>query len=343
MVDLRGTAPFTFNPSKLGSVKPTLGSPEGFELCAQDLKTIFGIEDQYFGKVPRRIITPVLQGKWYKENWYSVRGFLYILEPQSWVPVIRHGKTIAASSFEPTYTGQEETVKEDKFNTGTSAELKIEGGGTYFGATSNIKSNRSLSFRYSNTAAIQKKLETAGTSDSTHIHQLFVYPVLRCKVIKRQRIDYTINNSSKELKWTPESYNSGYWDARWVADSRIQEIRKLILHPVPMDGNGLGHKAHMLPIPTVTADGELEVTTIMSRKGWIDWYHYDIPWETEKDFGEETIDLAAPDNDVAFRPMSTWTTLVSSISNPITRFESSFADRFSSLPWPPNHGVSYRI
>jgi hypothetical protein len=70
----------------------------------------------------------------------------------------------------------------------------------------------------------------------------------------------------------------------------------------------------------------------MSRKGWIDWYHYDIPWETEKDFGEETIDLAAPDNDVAFRPMSTWTTLVSSISDPITRFESSFADRFSSLP-----------
>lgn len=311
MADLSGTAPFNFNPSKLGSIKPALGQPEGQDLSEEDLKSIFGIEGRFFGKVPKRIITPVLKGQWYTENWYSVKGYLYVLEPQSWVPVLGHGKTLPASSFKTTYTNEEETVTETKFNAGTSAELTVEAGGTYFGVTANVKSNSDISFRYSSTTTTKEKLETTGTSGSTPIHQLFVYPVLRCKVIKKQRIDYTINDSSSELKWTGESYNPGYWDARWVADSRTHELSKLVRHPVPMEGNGLGHKGYILPIPTLTGDGELDVTTIMSRQGWVDWYHYDVPWETEADFGDETIDLAAPNNDVAFRPMSTWTTLVS--------------------------------
>lgn len=252
------------------------------------------------------------------EHWYSVKGYLYVLEPLEWVPVIARGKTLPASNFTTTYSNEEETITETKFNAGTSAELKIEAGGTYFGVTADVKSNSDISFRYSSTTTTKEKLETTGTSGTTPIHQLFVYPVLRCRVVKRQRVDYTINDSSEELKWTPDSYNDGYWNERWVADGRTHELNKLVRHPVPMDGNGLGHKGYILPIPTVDEDGELDVTTIMSRQGWVDWYHYDIPWETEEDFGDEKMDLAAPDNDVAFRPMSTWTTLVSSISDTVT-------------------------
>lgn len=322
MADLQGTAPFTFNPSKLGTVKPTLAEPEGQDIPLDHLSAIFGIDGQTFGKLPRRIITPVLQGQHQTEQWYSVKGYLYVLEPQSWVPVLGHGKTIPASAFKTSYTNKCETITETKFNAGTSAELTIEAGGTYFGVTANVKSTSEIAFGYSSSSTTTESLEITGTSGNTPIHQLFVYPVLRCKVVKRQRIDYTINDSSKELKWTPESYNPGYWDARWVADGRTQEIKNLIRHPVPTEGSGLGHKAYLLPIPTITGDGELDITTILSREGWVDWYHYDIPWETEADFGEETIDLAAPDNDVAFRQQTTWTTLVSLISDPLTRLGS---------------------
>lgn len=319
MADIKGTAPFTFNPSKLGHVEPGLGDPEGQKLNKEDLKAIFGIDGDYFGKLPKRIITPVLRGQWKTENWYSVKGYLYVLEPQIWVPVMSHGKTLPASSFKTTFTSEEETISSSSFNAGTQAELTVEAGGTYFGVTANVKSSSDISFKYQTSTTVKEKLSTEGASGAIPIHQLFVYPVLRCKVIKRQRIDYTINDSSAELKWGSHSYDAGFWDERWVDATRTQELSQLIHHPVPMEGNGLGHKAYMLPIPTLDDDGELDVTTIFSRQAWIDWYHYDVDWETEDQFGEETIDLAAPQNDVAFRPMSTWTTIVSSLPDHNTR------------------------
>ena len=314
--DRTGSEPFHFDPSKLGTVKPTLAESEGYALTIEDLRSIFGIQPEYFAKLPKRMVIPVLEGRWYTENWYSTTGDLYVVEPEAWVAKVSHGETMPASTFKTTYVKTEETLTETKFNAGTSAEVKFEAGGTYFGVSANVKSSSNLSFTYSKSSTTKENLETKGTSGDEPVHQLFVYPTLRCKVIKRQRIDYTINDSSRELKWTGESYNPGYWDKRWVSDKRLGEVRKLGYHPVPMEGNGLGHKAMILPVPQLTADNDLEITTIMSREGWIDWYVYDLPWDT----AEKTITLAAPHNDGAFRPMSTWTTLVSEalLHNPPT-------------------------
>ncbi|KAK3943795.1 hypothetical protein QBC46DRAFT_446578 [Diplogelasinospora grovesii] len=304
--DRTGSEPFHFDPDKLGKVKPTLAEAEGYTLSVEDLKDVFGIDATYFGKLPKRLLVPALSGRWYTEQWYSVTGYLYIVEPEAWVPQVSHGRTLPASTFKTTYVKTVETVEETKFNAGASAQVTISAGGTYYGVTVEAKASSELSFNYSTSTTTKETLETKGVSGDTPIHQLFVYPTLRCKVIKKQRIDYTINDSSKELKWTGESYKPGYWDARWVADKRLDEIRKVQFHPVPMDGNGLGGKAYMLPVPEVTADGELDITTIMSRQGWIDWYVYDIAWQTVAD---QKITLAAPHNDVAFQPMSTWTTI----------------------------------
>ncbi|KAL1617879.1 hypothetical protein SLS56_010801 [Neofusicoccum ribis] len=306
--DRTGSAPFQFNANRLGTIKPYLAEPEGIDLSTDELKLVFGIQEQYFAKLPKRMVIPVLEGRWYTEHWHSTTGYLYVVEPEAWVPQVSHGDTMPASAFKTTYVREEETITETKFNAGTSAEVSIEAGGTFYGVTANVKSTSDISFRYSSSTTTKESLETTGTSGNAPIHQLFVYPKLRCKVIRKQRIDYTINDSSEELKWTGDSYRNGYWGERWVSDKRLGRVRNLGLHPVPMDGNGLGHKAYVLPIPELTDGGDdIDVTTIMSRQGWVDWYVYDIDWEEVED--DETIDLAAPRNGVAFRPMTTWTTL----------------------------------
>ncbi|RYP85961.1 hypothetical protein DL770_004974 [Monosporascus sp. CRB-9-2] len=303
--DRTGSEPFSFDPNKLGTVKPSLADPEGYALSVDELESIFGIKARYFANLPRRLVVPVLQGGWHTENWYSTKGYLYVVEPQAWVPKVAHGETMPASQFKTTYTREQETITETKFNASTSAEVKIEAGGSYYGITASVKSSNELSFKYSSSTTTKETLETKGIGGNVPIHQLFVYPTIRCKVIKKQRIDYTINDKSAELKWTPDSYNAGYWDNRWVSDERLSDVKKLQFHPVPMEGNGLGNKAYILPLPILTADNDIDVTTIMSRKGWVDWYVYDVPWSS----ADQTIDLAAPRNDVAFRAMTTWTTL----------------------------------
>ena len=76
-----------------------------------------------------------------------------------------------------------------------------------------------------------------------------------------------------------------------------------------MEGNGLPDKCSILPVPKALENGELEITTLLTRTGWDYWLRYDLPWVSE--LQNKTITIAAPRNDGAFQPMSTWTTIVS--------------------------------
>ncbi|KAK4224213.1 hypothetical protein QBC38DRAFT_515422 [Podospora fimiseda] len=303
-----GSEPFHFDPDKLGKIKPTLAPAEGYTLSVEDLRLIFGIDASYFGNLPKNFVVPVLEGCWHSENCYQVTGYLYVVKPEAWVPQVSHGETLPASAFKTTYVKQQETVTETKFNAGTSAQVNISAGGSFFGLSAELKASAEISFNHSTSTTTKETLETHGIQGDEPIHQLFIYPTLRCKVIKKQPIEYTIkNDSSRELKWTPDYDNRPYWEARRVKDRRVNEIRDLQIHPVPMKGNGLADKTYILPVPEVNASGELDVTTIISRQGWSDWFKYDAEWTTVN----QKITLAAPHNDVAFRPMTTWTTIVS--------------------------------
>jgi hypothetical protein len=311
--DRTGTQPFHFDPDKLGKVKPKLAQAEGYTLSVDDLRDIFGIEAKHFGKLPKRLIVPILEGNWQTENWYQVTGNLYIVEPEAWVPQVVHRRTLPVSTFKTTHTNKQETVAETKFAANASAKVSISAGGSFngviFEAKAEAEASSLVSFDYSVLSTTTETLETSGVQGNEPVHQLFVYPLLRCKVIKKQRINYTINDSSEELKWTADSYKEGYWDAHWVAAKRMKEILQYAFDPVPMKGKGLGHKAKILPVPKVTATGELNVTTVMTRQGWLDWYVYDREWQTVTN--NQKISFASPNNEVAFQPMATWTTIVS--------------------------------
>ncbi|PGH26584.1 hypothetical protein AJ80_01713 [Polytolypa hystricis UAMH7299] len=300
------SGPLTFDDSKVGTIKIPMVASSGYDLSPTELKKIFGIDAARFGSLPKRIVVPVLEGSWYTEQWYSVTGWLYILEPSAWVPQVSHGRTEAVSKFKKEYTKEVKSVSETKFNASTSASLEIEAGGSYMGITASLKSSNEIKFEVSKSTTVDETLKTSGKVGDVPVHELFVYPNLRCKVVKKQRIDYTINNSSEELKWTPDSYREGYWGERWVGDSNLGSLKKLAWHPVPMSGNGLAGKAYILPTPQNAANGDVEITTVMSRQGWKDWYHYDVPWQTATD---QTITLAVPNNTIAFQPTGTWAVL----------------------------------
>ena len=306
--------PFQLDSDKIGSVKPTLGEVQGYQLKPEELKNVFGINPDYFGKIPKHIVIPVLHGRHYIEDWYRVTGYLYEVEPKEWVPVISHGKTMPASAFKTTYVREEEKMSQTDFNAGTEAEVSIEAGGSYYGVTAKVKSDTTLSFKYSQSTTTKESLTTKGVSGNEPIYQLFLYPILKGKAVRRQRVDYTINNSSKELKWMESEGH--FWKDREVSDERLADVRKLAFHPVPMEGNGLPEKGYILPLPWFEGD-ELKYTTLMSRESWEDWYIYDkeSPWE----HCDKQISVASPHNGVAFQSMSTWTTLVSLLTFPLVQ------------------------
>lgn len=300
------SGPLNFDDSKVGMIKVPMLESSGYHLNPDELQAIFGIDGSRFGALPKRIAVPVLDGRWYKENWYSVTGWIYVLEPVAWIPQVSHGRTVAASKFKKEYTKEVTTLSEMKFNASASASLEIAAGGSYMGMTASVKSSNEIKFEVSKSTTVDEKVKESGEVGDVPVLELFVYPTLKCKVIKKQRIDYTINNSSQELKWTSDSYRTGYWDERWIGDSNLGPLKKLAWHPVPMSGDGLADKAYIIAVPQNAAHGDIDFTTIMTREGWKDWYHYDIPWEAGED---QTITLAVPVNTVAFQPTGTWAVL----------------------------------
>jgi hypothetical protein len=302
-----GTGPVQFDSSKVKTVKPRLAEARGYHLSQHQLQTIFGINGSRFVDIPGRMVIPVLEGRWYTEKWYMTTGYLYLVEPQAWIPQTLHGSTLPVSKFKTEHTTEARSVSETNFNAGTSASLDIEAGGSYYGVTAGVKSSSSVEFKASTSSTVTNASTTTGSTGDLPVRELMVYPILQCKVIKKQRIEYTINDESSELKWG-NSYEDGFWNERNVPDTRLNEVKKLAYHPVPMSGGGLGEKAYLLPVPQVTSNGDVEVTTLLSRQGWTDWYHYDVAWEDGNDM---TIEVAVPNNSVAFRPMATWTILVS--------------------------------
>ncbi|KAK5991606.1 hypothetical protein PT974_09891 [Cladobotryum mycophilum] len=302
----RGPEPFHFDDSKLGTVVPVLGEIEGYNVNITNLHDIFGINATNFGKVPKRMVVPALKGRHTVENWYETSGYLYVVEPEAWIPEILLLNNLPASKFITQHEKESETITETKFNAGTSAELTISARASYFGVTAEAKSHSSMSFQYTKSTTTKETLKTTGKTGDQPVYQLALYPLLKCKVIKRQRIEYTINDSSEEIKWGTHSYEKWFWDNHYVNPNRLDEVEKATLHPVPMEGNGLGNKAYMLPVPQLTKSGELDVLTLLTRTGWKGWYRYDAhEWENVN----MEITVAAPDNHVAFRPAMTWTTL----------------------------------
>lgn len=118
------------------------------------------------------------------------------------------------------------------------------------------------------------------------------------QIIKKQRIDYTVNNVD-QLTWTGKTGAS--WAGLKIDRSRVLDIEQYQIHPVPMTGDGLADRAFILPV-LKDVNGELQVTTLVSRSGWKHWYVYDgADWEDDND--RSPLPLAAPENDVAFKPM----------------------------------------
>jgi hypothetical protein len=208
--------------------------------------------------------------------------------------------------FETEYEKTEIKKSEVVFNASTSLNVTIEGGGSYSGVTASMKSTTDVSFGVQKSTFVQEQWVTKGKSGQVPIYKLFVFPLLRVRLIKRQHISFTINNSSEELKWSGDSYRDGYWGERWVGAGRLSRVTGLQYNPVPMSGWACPEKAYILPVPKVDDKGEFSATTVMSRQGWKDWYVYDgAKWEGIP-AGESTVmDLSARYNDCAFQPMYT--------------------------------------
>ncbi|RYP15730.1 hypothetical protein DL765_005532 [Monosporascus sp. GIB2] len=99
-----------------------------------------------------------------------------VMPPQAWVPKVAHGETMPAAHVKTTYTKEQETITETKFNASTSAEVTIEARGSYYGITASVKSSNELSFKYSSSTMRKESLEIKGTSGNVPIHQLSIYP-----------------------------------------------------------------------------------------------------------------------------------------------------------------------
>ncbi|KAK4100188.1 hypothetical protein N658DRAFT_497662 [Parathielavia hyrcaniae] len=58
------------------------------------------------------------------------------------------------------------------------------------------------------------------------------------------------------------------------------------------------------------ADGEMEVTTLVSRKGWHNWYIWEeSQWEAVSPTERELLIVPAPQGQTAFQAETVWTPL----------------------------------
>ncbi|KAJ2915979.1 hypothetical protein MD484_g4438, partial [Candolleomyces efflorescens] len=280
-----------FDPTKVKTVKPGLGKARGYQLSPEELRQIFEIDSNRFGELPGRIVIPVLEGHFVSPGWTSftveVTGYLYLVEPATWIPQVFRGDTIPASTFKTTYTKEVKTVEETKFTATTSASVNISAGGSYLGITVDAKASSTIDLKFEKTRTSEETRKTEGTTGKAVV-ELMVYPILQCKVLKKQRINYTME--------------------RRVADGRLTAaVRRLAYHPVPMSGDtSSAGDTWILPVPQVTSDGGVEITTLISRNNWSDWFHYDVSWD-DCSGSQETIDVAAKENGgVAFGPLASW-------------------------------------
>ncbi|KAI0097006.1 hypothetical protein GGR51DRAFT_486843 [Nemania sp. FL0031] len=304
-----------FDQDKVPTKTLPMLESSGFRLSVKELATVFGIDSARFGALSTRIVVPVLEGSHEKYNatkdWYGVDGWLYIVEPTVWVPQVSHGRTRPVFEFKGEYKKESHTISETKFNASTAAALDIEAGGAYMGITASTKSTKDITFEVSKSSTVDDAVEGRGPWGEHHAVELFVYPTLKCKVVKKQRMTYRINEATSELEWSKDSAQAGWWDERYVNDGSLGPLKKLVWHPVPLYGgdakDGLPEKGWMLAVPHNAPNGDIDVTTLLSRSAWHNYFWYDVPWETVTD--GQTITLAVPNNSIAFQPAATWAVL----------------------------------
>lgn len=139
--------PLSFDEEKLGKVKPTLAESETYQLSTQQLESIFGIDQNYFGKLPKHMIVPVLNSFYHKYEWHSVVGHLYLVEPVAWVPQVHQTAMIPASSFKGEFENTTETITREVLNFGASAEISVTAGASYWGVTVEAKASSSIDWK----------------------------------------------------------------------------------------------------------------------------------------------------------------------------------------------------
>ncbi|KAJ2919646.1 hypothetical protein MD484_g817, partial [Candolleomyces efflorescens] len=305
-----------FDATRVKTVRPTLGKVKGYNLEEDELKAIFGIDAKRFGELPSRMVVPVLEGQQI-HNGTSITGNLYLVEPVAWIPHVWYSKTIPAGVFKTQHNTTVKTVAEATFTCGTSASLNIQGTANYNNISATAKFSCEMSLSIMKSCSTTETSTTTGTTGDVPIHELMIYPVLQCKVIKLQKLNYSSVISSSgsltpEITWgrhSGDDIDNDFWERRRVASTRLGEgILKLSYHPIPMTGH-VDSSMYLLPVPQMTSTGEVEVTTLLSRSNWKDWFHYDAPWENPT-HSDQIINIAVPNNGVAFRPMATWTDLV---------------------------------
>jgi hypothetical protein len=305
----RAKPPIDFDKFLLPRIRPRLGPAADFGLSSDQVIEIFGINPDNFTPIPSRLVVPVLKGRRESGGSFRTRGWLYILEPQEWLPIVRHGDSVTVSEFAtPQSKMRSLGVAESKFNSGCKASISFENDGSFYGTRPGVRQTINAAFEYSDTSVTKAQLRRDGVAHDTLVQELLLYPTLRCRGIKRQRIDYTVNVASKSLEWATKPSNADGMERVRVRASRLAGRigSKLSLHPVPVHGSESEDEARLLAVPKMAPDGEMQIMTLLSRIDWPDWYIY----EAELQEWTKTIDLAAAQNDVAVRPTSCWTTLL---------------------------------
>ncbi|KAK7421106.1 hypothetical protein QQZ08_010110 [Neonectria magnoliae] len=302
-VDRSKTEPIDFDDSKLGKVKPILAKAEGFTLSSKELRDVFGMRPNAFGTLPRRIVIPDFKAT-PKADGYQVSGYLYIVEPVAWVPRVRHGVTIPLSVFKKPSVKEEKPVHESALNKpGVAAQLITNTSGALIGTKAEPLTNNAI-----HSTATKDGLEVRDNLPPFPIHQLTVFPMLRVRALKQQRIELHLN-ASKKLTWA-KTETAGYWDKTVVSAKRISPaVGSFQLHPLPLQGpDDLSKLLFIQPVPRLLDNGELEVTTLISRSGWPEWYLWeDTHWVDAAP--NRFLMVAAPQNQTAFQAMTTWAPL----------------------------------
>ena len=295
----------SFNPPPcLLKLWPPLAS-NGF-WTPTEVEKYFGIDQNKFAPIPSRLVVPILDGHGHADHTYHTYGWLYILEPQEWIPLVTREEMVRVSAYQNMSSKVALPISEAQMYSGADckASISLQAVASDCRVTIRAIGARDIHYEPSSASTTEEDIKKKGYAGDFFVEQFVICPILRCKAIKRQRISYTVNDSSKELKWSEKSSEPGYWERIRVRSSRLERVKQMQINPVPVRGGNNEEMSCLLPIHQTNSNGDLEITTLISHKDWTDWYIYESKFQD----CSKTIDLAASQNNVAFRPTSSWTT-----------------------------------
>jgi hypothetical protein len=294
---------FYYDDSDINMINIPIGACEGdYVLTPAELKRYFSLNADRIGKLPEYLIYPHLNSTWNHarkkitgRDWWNITGEIVAYRPIQWIPIVNERDTIPSRSFDAEYNKATKKIQTDEiYGRAAGTDLfELSLGGKWKGMKCERSSTSSIEIKaiYITPTEISKSATVEkGNRGNLVLKEIVLGMALQVERVFEHVITMYLNNEGKRdsLTWDgPESDNKV-----WVAANSLRDVGSLQFHPILMTGTGHSDSLWIQVLPVFDESKKLtDMHTVVSCKGWVDWYAYTPGSKVRNSGRKETLPL----------------------------------------------------